>query len=239
MPVQPIPRKQMVEEVMAGLRRMIEQSGLRPGDRLDGEYALAEKFAVSRNVVREAVGRLVALGLVEVRHGLGTFVGTRDSLSACAKLACSAVTIDASDWQAIAELRIAIECQAARRAAERATPDQLTQLETALDKLAREGQSVEEVTRADWAFHRKIIEIGGGPVMLNVIAIVQEFLIEKIQLNTKAPVDHRRQRRIHQRIVDSIRSGDPDLAEKTVRHHVESFAQRIAKLGAQCENRPT
>ncbi len=227
-----LPRRPAVDEVAASLRNLIARSGLGPGDRLESEHALAEKFSVSRNVIREAIGRLAALGLIEVRRGRGMFVGNRDSIALCAQLARTAVTIDARDWRAIAELRIAIECQAARRAAERASAEQLGALDEAVERMGERGLSFDQATEADWEFHRRVISIGGGAVMLSVIAVVQEFLLDKIRLNTPRPVDRERQVRLHRRIVAAIRSGDSDEAERVMRRHVEVFAERIERFSA-------
>src|SRR5438093_12123442 len=62
------------EQVLRQLRRLIDQGELGPGAQLPGERELADRLGVSRGTVREAVQFLQALGLVEIRHGSGTFV---------------------------------------------------------------------------------------------------------------------------------------------------------------------
>jgi len=62
------------EEVSGDLLRRIARGELKPGDRLPTEKALGEAFGVSRAVVREAVARLKADGLIETRQGSGAFV---------------------------------------------------------------------------------------------------------------------------------------------------------------------
>ena len=62
------------EEVSGDLQRRISRGDLKPGDRLPTEKALGEAFGVSRAVVREAIARLKADGLIETRQGSGAFV---------------------------------------------------------------------------------------------------------------------------------------------------------------------
>ncbi|HEY7804500.1 MAG TPA: GntR family transcriptional regulator, partial [Orrella sp.] len=64
----------LADEIAAQLRDRILKETLSPGQRLPTEQALGAQFGVSRNVVREAIARLKLTGLVETRHGVGTFV---------------------------------------------------------------------------------------------------------------------------------------------------------------------
>ena len=82
-----IRRGSLVSEVVTLLRDVIETKGLDPGDRLPTEAELVKSLEVSRPVLREAISQLESLGLVRVRRGLGMFVGDRDSLAGCLKLA--------------------------------------------------------------------------------------------------------------------------------------------------------
>ncbi len=75
------------------LREVIEKKGLQPGDRLPTEAELVASLEVSRPVLREAVSQLEALGLIQVKRGLGMFVGDRDSLAGCLKLVRTAVAV--------------------------------------------------------------------------------------------------------------------------------------------------
>lgn len=67
----------MYQQVVDGLRRQIESDELRPGSLLPSDFDLSDKYQVSRSTVREAIRRLVSLGLVETRQGSGTFVARK------------------------------------------------------------------------------------------------------------------------------------------------------------------
>ena len=121
-------RTSLVAEVVTLLREVIEKQGLAPGDRLPTEAELVASLEVSRPVLREAVSQLETLGLVRVRRGLGMFVGDRDSLAGCLKLVRTALAVTPRDLTQLTDLRSALERHGARRAAERATPDDVEAL---------------------------------------------------------------------------------------------------------------
>jgi len=64
----------LVEQVVSGLRQLIDEQSLQAGDKLPTEGDLIARFQVSRSVVREAISRLQAAGLIETQHGIGSFV---------------------------------------------------------------------------------------------------------------------------------------------------------------------
>nr|WP_307190169.1 GntR family transcriptional regulator [Geomicrobium sp. JCM 19039] len=72
--------KKIYEEVADSLKGAIEKGDLKPGDRLESVEKLAERFAVGRSAIREALSALRATGLVDIRHGEGTFVRSYESI---------------------------------------------------------------------------------------------------------------------------------------------------------------
>src|SRR5689334_21549710 len=171
----PIATVSRVDEVAAQLRKFVEKGKLAPGARLPGETELAEQFCISRNVLREAIKRLESIGLLSVRRGLGTFVGDRGTLSATTKLVRSAMAISPKDVSKVAELRRAIECEAVRSAAQKATAEDMVELRALYDK-ATKGPDATEAMESDFKFHLKIVEIADNILMRNVMEVIQEFI---------------------------------------------------------------
>src|SRR5215204_5072864 len=99
----------------------------RPGDRLSTEKGLMEQFGVGRNVVREAVQGLVAMGLVDVRPGRGAVVIGVDTSRAMDPGTVAALLLDQT-VDDLNEFRAVIEVEIATRAAARATPADVTRL---------------------------------------------------------------------------------------------------------------
>ena len=130
-----IERQTTADLVVERIAHVIKEQNLSAGERLPGEHELVEQLKVSRPVLREALARLQSMGLVDIQRGRGTFVGNRTSLANCVRLLRSAVTISPQELRSYAELRTAIEVQAARQAAELATEDDVAELAAMLKQL--------------------------------------------------------------------------------------------------------
>ena len=227
--IEPLRRSSLVSEVVTLLREVIESKGLKPGDRLPTEAELVASLEVSRPVLREAVSRLETLGLIRVRRGLGMFVGDRDSLAGCLKLVRTAMAVTPRDLTQFADLRSALEHHGARRAAERATKADVTELERLCDEMDRPELPYEKAIGIDFAFHRKLVEISGNELMLNVMLVLQEFIVEAMLQTTPRPRDRGVSRRLHRAILEAVRAGDPEAAEAAMREHMDVTRERLRK----------
>ena len=186
-----------------------------------------ESLEVSRPVLREAVSQLEAIGLIQVRRGLGMFVGDRDSLAGCLKMVRTALAVTPRDLTQLTELRSALEDHAARRAAEAPTREDLEALEELCDAMDRRGLPYEEAIGLDFAFHRKLTEIAGNELTLNVMSVLQEFIVEAMLQTTPRPRDRAVSRRLHQAILTAVRKKDPEGAEKAMREHMRVTRERL------------
>ncbi len=226
----PITRRSSVEQVVERLQGVIEEQKLLPGSRLPGEFELTQVLQVSRPVLREALARMKGVGLVEVRRGLGTFVAAAGNVGKCANLLCSTMTLTPRELLTYAELRAAIEVQAVRQAAERATPEQVIELETLLKELVSQELPHEVVLEIDFRFHRKLIEISGNELMQNLMEVIYEFVMVQMIKTTPSPRANQLGRRLHREIVAAIRKGDPDAAERAMREHMQVVLTNLNAL---------
>jgi DNA-binding FadR family transcriptional regulator len=219
----------LVAAVARRLREFIEANHLGAGDRLPTEARLLEEFSVSRSVLREAVSRLAITGLITVRRGHGMFVSNPDALTNCVKLVRSAMAICPRDLKQFIEFRVALECWAARRAAEIATPSDVEALASIFEQIDREGQSYEEGMRADFAFHRKLFEISGNQLLVALVDLLQQWTITGMLQSMPKPRDHKSSRRLHSAIVKGVANADPDAAENAMRTHMRFVQKRISE----------
>lgn len=231
MKLQTVPRQSAVDAVVEQLRESIEQGRLLPGDRMPTELELVEQLGVSRTVLREAIGRLETIGLLSVQRGRGMFIGDRQTLSNCVQLVRSAMAFSPRDLLQFTEFRRAMECYAARRAAEIATPDQLAELSAACDAIDLPDQDDVACMQADLRFHLTILEITGNELMRNVLEVVQEFTLAAMVQTTPRPRDRAESRQRHGRILDAIRRRKPEAAEAAMHAHFDHTVERLR----QCE----
>ena len=236
--IKPIRRQSLVDTVVARIREVIEQGHLRAGDRLPTETELSRQLGVSRTVVREAVSQLESLGLLSVQRGRGMFVGSWSGLSGCVKMLRSALALSPKELVQFTEFRNAIECYAARRAAEVATPQDLVELQTLCDEMDRPGREGLEAMQIDFQFHRRLMAITGNELMTNVLEVVQEFALAAMVQTTPQPRDRESSHRRHQAIVKAIRAGDPDAAEKAMQAHMQHTLRMLETIQRQAKQSP-
>ncbi len=227
--LKPIPRRSSVDQVVERIRDVINEQKLTAGERLPGELELVEQLQVSRPVLREALARLQGLGLIEIQRGNGTFVASRDRLANCVQLLRTAVTLAPRELLSYAELRAAVEVQAVRQAAERATSEDVAALKRMLKELNSVDRPYEELLEIDFRFHRRILQAAGNELMQNLMEVIYEFVVTQMAKITPSPRENKLGRRLHREIVAAIADHDPDAAERAMREHMEVVLLRLKK----------
>src|SRR4051812_32133417 len=148
----------LAQRVVAGLKDRILAGELPPGHKLPSEAELIAEYAVSRTVIREAVTRLRAEGLVETFQGRGSFVlAMPEPTSFTVESAAIRTHHDVLD---MIDFRVGIECEAAALAAARADAATADKLSAALDAFV-EATPADQV-EADFGFHRAVAAASGN-----------------------------------------------------------------------------
>jgi len=217
------------DQVAEQLSAEIRSGRLAPGAKLPPEARLAEQFAVSRTVVREAVSQLKSLALVESRQGSGVYVS--------ASLPFAPLNFDARQAQSrdavvqMVEVRRALEAEVAALAAQRRTDASLRRIKqavTALDKAVSAGRDgVEE----DVQFHRAIADAARNPFLISTLDYLAQFLrgaTRVTRANEARRADFSAQvRNEHAAIVAAIEAADAAQARQAAGTHMNNAIQRI------------
>lgn len=227
MEIPAVERHTTADLVVERIAHVIRERNLTAGMRLPGEHELVGQLKVSRPVLREALARLQSMGLVDVQRGRGTFVGNRTSLANCVKLLRSAVTISPRELRSYVELRMAIEVQAARHAAEHATDDDVAELSALLDELNDTTLPYAEALEVDFRFHRRLIDIADNPLMANLMEVIYEFVLTQMARTTPSQRDNVLGRRLHNAILSAIRERDPEAAASAMQEHMLAVLERL------------
>ena len=159
--------------MVAGLKDKILAGDLAPGAKLPSEAELVEEYAVSRTVVREAVTRLRAEGLVETQQGRGSFVLAVPEASSFS-VEASAIRTHA-DVLAMLDFRIGVESEAAALAAAHHTDDDVAAIEEAMSGFTRAGH--EGAVEADFAFHLAIARATGNRFYVDLLGSLGPMMI--------------------------------------------------------------
>lgn len=227
--LQPKRRERLGDQLYGQILEQIVGGSLKEGDRLPSEKALCAMFEVSRPVVREAMMRLQADGLVVARQGSGTYVQRRP-------LRAPVALADASDVAGILrcyELRLPLEAEAAALAAERRTQEQLGHIRAALDALTDAIGNRVSASAPDFAFHRAVAEASGNALFVAILDTLHLVIEQSMAaaLNRAARDSGERGRRVveeHERVYEAIAVGDADAARLAMRSHFHRARQRIA-----------
>lgn len=136
------------------------------------------------------------------------------------------MAISPRELQQLVEFRLALECQAARQAAERATPQDIAELFTLCDELKQAADQARGIA-VDFQFHRKIAEMSGNPLIRQVMEVVHDYVIEAMARAASEPRNAARIALLHRPILAAIEARDPDAAEQAMRAHLERHARRL------------
>lgn len=220
----------VADRVAADILDMIARGDLTPGERLPGERQLAERMAVSRVSVRAALQQLKTQGFLAAVRGGGTRVVAAASAMDGALTALVRSKLD--NLHDLAEIRVALESWAARRAAERATPDQVAEIKARLDAMAAAGprragggDRRPDKAEEDAAFHFAIGKAAGSPVYTHILSVIRDILTQMLEFHRyelfMAPEDDRTVLAHHRAIYEAIAAHCPTEADGAMRRHLE------------------
>jgi len=204
----------LAERAYHAIREMIVSLELRPGAVID-ERALMERLGIGRTPTREALRRLAQERLVEVYPRRGMFV----------------TSVEIRDLASLTEVRSLLESHVARLAAERATDEDRGALEALLDELeARTELDTSELMALDERVHRQVYSSAHNPFLESTL---EEYYVLALRIWYLA-LDRTRELEQavlgHRELLEAIRDGDADRAEKTMRRHVVDFGEAMRSV---------
>lgn len=218
----PISPKRISDQVFDQLRELILNGEFKPGEKIMTERELSRALNVSRNSVRDAINKLVALGYLEQRQGQGTFIR---SIEEVIKIPFATVmeTRDASVIDVL-EMRMGIECNSAHLAANRAKTADFDHLEKTIRDMKADTDAGGLGTEADMAFHMAIAGATKNPMQVYMMKNVSEFLILGIRENLlhlyEEPDNIVEILKQHKEIFHAIRCGEPQKAFEAMQRHI-------------------
>jgi GntR family transcriptional regulator, transcriptional repressor for pyruvate dehydrogenase complex len=203
---------------------------LKHGDQLPSERELTDVFKVSRTTVREAIRTLESMKLVQSRQGNGTYILASSEESLVLPLAAALFT-EKDDILDIFYIRKIIEPYIAQKAAQNATPQEVEELEKILLKQAECIERGENIIETDSDFHNLMAKAAKNRVMgrllIALIDLMRETREEYLMENEKRA---KRSLQGHQRVLDSVRGGNSDAAQKSMLRHLEDIEGIILNM---------
>lgn len=221
--LKPIKPKRISDQVFEQIRELIYKGEFKPGQQIPPERELADSMSVSRTSVRNAIEKMVGMGLLEHRQGQGTFVSLPDgqrSGSIGISMAIEEASIDD-----LLEVRMGLECNSAFLAAKRAGQTDLLAMEKCLIEMETDLQETERIgIGSDTAFHMAVTFATKNPVLIHLMRNFYDFLFVGIKKNLTHMYDdpgtlndilnH------HRSVFECIRNREPEKAFEAMREHI-------------------
>lgn len=216
------------DQIYGLILQQIVSGAFSPGERLPSENQLCKEYDVSRPIVREALTRLQADGLVVSRQGSGTFVNQRPSTD----ILRFASMGDVADLLRCFELRIGLEGEAAYLAAQRRRPPEVNRIKKALEALDEVIQTGAVGSDVDLEFHHAVAAASGNDLFTQILKNLNETIAAGMNLARNLSLQRSGQRlqivqREHVVIYEAIKDANPDKARDAMREHIDNARRRV------------
>jgi len=226
--IQPIRKARVAEEIADRIRVLILDGTLPAGEPLPAERLLASRFAVSRGSVRDALRLLETIGLLETRHGQGTFPRELDVDRLVAPLA-SILTYRRDLSEELLDVRRMFEPAVARFAATRITEEDLADLQRILDTQRRKLKAGEATLVEDTAFHAALARATRNRVVMRLMETLNDLLIESRRATLRQKGRPERSIQGHEAVVAALRRRNPEAAARAMRSHIDQIAELLQR----------
>jgi GntR family transcriptional regulator, transcriptional repressor for pyruvate dehydrogenase complex len=218
--------------VVNHIRSMIEKGTLKPGDKIPPEREFAQSLKISRASLRTGIGYLAAMGVISVRHGIGTFVADGPPEFSKAYLSFMGALHGFQNWQ-MWEARLILEGNLAAFAAERGKEEDHAALsEEVAEMFAAVGNPTEYLIH-DVLFHRFISRASGNPILATLMETITSALYDKRRRTVEHSIDLRESAEMHREIYRAIRARKPEDARRLMDQHL-----RMAEAAQGMERSP-
>ncbi|MFF3332314.1 FadR/GntR family transcriptional regulator [Streptomyces sp. NPDC002888] len=213
------------------IKKLIVDRRLASGAPLPTEPELMEFLGASRNSVREALKALQAMGIVEIRHGFGTYVGPMTFAPMIEGLTFRTVAghyRGEDSLLQLLELREAVETGLISRLAGRIPDGDIGELDALVDRMEERAAQGDGFAETDRAFHATLYRGLDNALLSEVLeAFWDAFHRVRTDL-VDVPRDPKVTCRQHREIVDAVRSGDSVRAENAIRDHFDHIRARLS-----------
>lgn len=223
-----IVKANLYEQIADRLEEIILGEDMREEDKLPSEQALAEKFNVSRNVIRESLKILKERGLIDSRNGTGSYI-TKPEASNLSDVINRMVVLENMDFKDIYDVRIILETAACKRAAKNITDEEINHMEELLERLKDRNISVEERRELDFAFHIAIAAATGNTLLVVFVQTMKNVFIDMIEkgIFIEGGIDDATLR--HQNILTALKQRDPEQAEAMMYEHLHFSKKHVER----------
>jgi GntR family transcriptional repressor for pyruvate dehydrogenase complex len=225
-----LPNSHRTMDVVNHVRSLLENGTLRPGDKIPPEREFARALKISRASLRTGIGYLAAMGVMKIRHGVGTFVADGPPDFGEASLSLMGALHGFQSWQMF-EARSILESSLAALAAERGKEEHHTALAEEVAEMFATLNAPGDYLIHDVLFHRIIAKASGNPILAAIMETVTSSMYDRRRRTVEHATDLRESAEMHREIFRAIRARKPLEARKLMEEHL-----RLAQVAQGVEN---
>ncbi|GAA3552668.1 FadR/GntR family transcriptional regulator [Kribbella ginsengisoli] len=214
------------------MKSFILERGLQAGDPLPNEQELMAQLGVGRHPLREAIKALQAVGIIEIRHGHGTYVGqvTLQSLEdGLAFRMSQSMTGDLQDVRNVLEVRQALEVGLAAEVVAHYSTTDTSHLEALVSAMESKAAAGEYFPKEDWAFHEALYKPLGNALIIDFLSVFWRTFADvdpRLPGPRYTPTDAAGW---HRDLLTTLRSGTPDLFAHSMKSHFTGIHTRLGE----------
>lgn len=226
---QPVPARRQ-DAIRSSIASYIVANNLRAGDPLPPEWQLCQDLGVGRNALREAIKALEALGILEIRRGIGTFVASNSLVAFQQDLAFRSARSARNDFRDIRELldvREALEVGLAPDAMRSLAPGDVDELERIVDQMDESAARGRYFPELDYEFHRVLYEPMHNELVSELVRVFWEVFHEMDPELPGPRYSPAEAAGWHRDLVAALRKGDSSAFAQAMRSHFQGIRQRV------------
>ena len=231
--VTPVPRQSLSDDLAQRVRKLI-QGRYKAGDRLPSISAMAREFKVGAPTLREALKKLQMVGIVDIRHGSGVYVG-RDPDSLVITNPVFDGDVSKKLLLDLIEARIPIETTSARLAAVHATDAHLAEMGRLMSEAAANLDDAGLLNTVNLAFHRQIAVASGNVVIQQLLEVLTSVFRREQRMILDIYGGHATDHEEHVGIHQVLCARDPDAAATLMREHLDGVHERLIRWNPDAE----
>ncbi len=227
------------DEVVDYIQTKIREGKLEPGDKLPSEMLLSKRLNISRASLREALQKLETVGLIEIKHGKGSFISSSPCLNAFQNFIPPLVISNNHDVLKLLEARRFVEIGTARLAAENTSVEDHERLRKYIGAMegALDDENVDKFLQNDLNFHLKIAQASGNEILHKLLQALRVSMVKELNVIMKVPGMPEFSLHYHKKIFTAIEEEDEQKAGREMDEHLlnakEMFEESVKQVEYQ------
>jgi GntR family transcriptional repressor for pyruvate dehydrogenase complex len=225
---EPMEKQSLSDRLARELKSSIQAGTYARGDRLPSIMEMARRFGVGHPTIREALKKLEAMGVVEIRHGSGVYVSRSEDVLVLASPDYSG-RVTKKLLLDLIRARIPLEMQSAAEAVRNASPDHLREMRRLLVSARLNLGDDAKLNSLNMGFHHQVARASGNTVLAQLLNVLHELFADEQRLILSIFGSRERDHEEHLSILDALEQRDETLAVERMRMHLEGVKGAVER----------